>query len=895
MKYPLIDFREWISLFSSVNRRLTLSFGMVILLLMIVVLIIGGAYFKGVMDREARKLSTLLTQVLATSVSRVSFSGRYHSQLLLEDVQKGLLGIQTLSITDLEGRVVASSDNTLIGKMLRDKSGTGVSAVLTQRIPDQTRRITVDGEPIIEITLPYRGGFDDSVQGVIQAAISLQERESELKEGIVLITLAVGLLSLLGIFMVRRLSLHFGTPVQQLASDMAATLHAIPDLLFELDGDGRYLQVLTQKEELLADSRERLLGKTVHEVLPADASEIVYAALDEAKERGQSLGYQFSLKLPVGVFWFELSVARKDSSDGNAPRFIVLSRDITERKNQDDRLHLFANIYQASSEAIMITDHENRIIAINPALSALTGYSFEELEGKNPSIFASGQTSRDVYFEMWHALKDKGLWSGELWDRRKDGVVYPKWTIISVIHNSEGHISNYIATFTDVTERKAAEERIYHLAHHDTLTGLFNRFSLEERLGQAIQQARRKDEKLAVMFIDMDRFKVINDTLGHHVGDMLLIEVARRLQSSVRDSDIVARPGGDEFVVVLTSVDDVMDVAAIAGNIVERLGGLYTIGEQELRSTPSMGISLFPADGEDEDELMKNADAAMYHAKEQGRNNYQFFTAEMNAVAQERLALERDLRVALERKQFELYYQPKVETSDGRVSGVEALLRWHHPLRGFVPPDDFIPVAEDSALIDALGYWVLEEACRQLAAWRSQGLLLKMAVNLSPKQLHNHSFLGRLVEIMAEHHIVEGELELEITETAAMANAEFAIEQMKAIRAIGVELAIDDFGTGYSSLSYLKLFPIQTLKLDRAFVRDIEVDEDDATICMATIALAHNLGLKVVAEGVETVSQKAFLTSHHCDTLQGYLFSRPLPAETITAFLRDNHGKKLAV
>jgi EAL domain-containing protein (putative c-di-GMP-specific phosphodiesterase class I) len=311
----------------------------------------------------------------------------------------------------------------------------------------------------------------------------------------------------------------------------------------------------------------------------------------------------------------------------------------------------------------------------------------------------------------------------------------------------------------------------------------------------------------------------------------------------------------------------------------------------ELRSTPSIGISLFPADGQDEEELMKSADAAMYHAKEQGRNNYQFFTAQMNAVAQERLALERDLRVALEKRQFELYYQPKVDAISGMVTGVEALLRWHHSLRGIVSPDNFIQVAEDCALIDGIGSWVLEEACRQLSVWRSQGLELQMAVNLSPKQLHNHSFLARLVEIMARHKIVEGELELEITETAAMANAEFAIEQMKAMRAIGVELAIDDFGTGYSSLSYLKLFPIQTLKLDRAFVRDIEVDENDATICMATIALAHNLGLRVVAEGVETMAQKQFLSLHECDSLQGYLFSRPLPAEQITDFLHRHQNQ----
>jgi diguanylate cyclase (GGDEF)-like protein/PAS domain S-box-containing protein len=893
MKYPRIDFKEGISLFKSVNRRLTISFGVVILVLMTVVLIIGGTYFKGVMDREARQLSMLLTQVLATSVSRVSFSGRYHSQLLLEEVQRELPEIKYLSITDLDGRVVASSDKKINGTILRNEPGRNVSRVLAQHISSQTRRTHLDGEPVIEITLPYRGGFNNSVQGLIQVGISQQGRDSELKKGIVVITLSVMLLSLMGIFFVRRLSLYFGNPVQQLASDMAATLLAIPDLLFELDGEGRYLQVLTQEEKLLADSREQLIGRTVHEMLPEDAAAIVYAALKEAEEKGQSHGRQFSLHLPAGLVWFELSVARKSSGEGSPSRFIVLSRDITERKNKDVELNLFANIYQKSSEAIMITDHENKIVAINPAMSKLTGYTFDDLAGESPKILASGQTHNDIYFEMWQALKNNGLWHGELWDRRKDGVVYPKWTIISAIHDSGGHISNYIATFTDISERKAAEERIYHLAHHDTLTGLYNRFSLEEMLGQAILQARRKNEQLAVLFIDMDRFKAINDTLGHHVGDALLIEVAKRLQSSVRDCDIVARPGGDEFVVVITSIDDVMDVAAVAGKIVEHLGAIYTIGEQELRSTPSIGISVFPEDGQDEEALMKNADVAMYHAKGQGRNNYQFFTAKMNAAAQERLVLERDLRMAMDNNQFELYYQPKVEAIGGMISSVEALLRWHHPVRGFVPPDYFIPVAEECSLIDELGYWVLGEACRQISLWRVQGLPLRMAVNLSPKQLHNHSFITRLVEIMAEHHVVAGELELEITETAAMADAEYAIEQMHSIRAIGVELAIDDFGTGYSSLSYLKLFPIQTLKLDRAFVRDIEYDENDATICVATIALAHNLGLKVVAEGVETMAQKMFLMSHDCDTLQGYLFSRPLPAAEITSFLQQNNGKDL--
>lgn len=560
-------------------------------------------------------------------------------------------------------------------------------------------------------------------------------------------------------------------------------------------------------------------------------------------------------------------------------------QDISEQKRAEETINLYANVFRHSAEAILITDAENRIIAINPSLTELTGYTQQELVGKDPSILASGHTPEETYQKMWQSLEQQGSWQGELTDRRKNGEIYPKWATLSVVRDELGNVVNHIASFSDITERKVSEERIFRLAHHDTLTGLLNRFSLEERLGQAVAQAKRSGEQLAVMFIDMDRFKVINDTLGHHVGDGLLVEVGKRLTAAVRESDIVARLGGDEFIVVLTRMDDHQQVTQLAAKIVHSLSAPYRLLQHELRSSPSVGVAIFPDDGCDVDALMKNADTAMYHAKGQGRNNFQLFTSAMNEEAREGMTLERDLRLALEREEFALHYQPKIEADDGRISGVEALLRWHHPERGMVPPDIFIPIAEESNLITPLGSWVLNQACRQLEQWRNQGLSISMAVNLSPKQFNDPKLLEELRTLVERHAISPGELELEVTETAAMTNAEQAIESMKSIRALGIELAIDDFGTGYSSLAYLKSFPIQTLKLDRSFVRDIGEDENDTAISKATISLAHSLGLRVVAEGVETEQQKQFLIGHHCDMLQGYLFSRPLPADEVTQLL----------
>lgn len=555
-------------------------------------------------------------------------------------------------------------------------------------------------------------------------------------------------------------------------------------------------------------------------------------------------------------------------------------RDITERKQSEESLRLYANLFEQSSEAIMVTDAENRIIRINRALEEISGYSFAELEGKNPSILSSGQTPPETYVAMWAALRSVGHWQGELWDRRKDGSIYPKWTTLSVIRAPNGVVTHYIGLFNDITERKNAEDRIHHLAHHDKLTGLLNRHSLQDRLEQALATAQRTHIPLAVMFIDMDRFKLINDTLGHHVGDLLLIEVARRLSANVRRSDIVARLGGDEFVVVLTGIEAAYDAFPVGGKILDALGRPYEIEGNVLYSTPSIGLGLYPGDGNTVDELMKSADTAMYHAKVQGRNNIQFFTADMNAAAAERMELERDLRKALlEGGQLELHYQHQVLAHSGAVAGVEALVRWRHPQRGVVSPLKFIPIAEESGLIELLGHWVLEEACRQIAAWRAAGVSgLRMAVNLSAHQLRAESLVGQVREAIQRHGILSGELELEITESAAMQDPELAIRRLQELRDLGVMLAIDDFGTGYSSLAYLKLLPVHTLKIDRSFVKDIEADENDAAISASILALAHSLGLKVVAEGVETEAQCDFLRAHDCDYLQGYYFARPEPA-----------------
>jgi len=561
------------------------------------------------------------------------------------------------------------------------------------------------------------------------------------------------------------------------------------------------------------------------------------------------------------------------------------------RKNAEtaaEELRLYANAFDSSGDAMLISDHRNRIIKVNAAFVEQTGYRPEEVLGKDPRLLSSGSASKAVYEDMWRRLQEDSFWSGELLDRKKNGELYPKWASISVIRDQNGEVRFYIASYSDISERKENEARIDYLAHHDPLTGLINRYNLENRLDQALLSAHRDNKCVAVMFIDMDRFKTINDSLGHHIGDQLLIEVGRRLRRGVRESDIVARLGGDEFIVVLTRMGDEMGAAPIADKILRSLGQAYVFDGKEMHTSPSIGIAVYPRDGKDGPTLMKNADTAMYHVKDHGRNNIEYFTPAMNAIASERLELENDLHQALRNGELYLHYQPQVDARDGRCFGVEVLARWRHPRIGEISPLKFIPIAEESGLIEALGNWVLEEACRQLRAWRDEGIDgIRMAVNLSAQQLRSPQLATSVAAVLQRHGLQGGDLELEITESVAMENPERAIVQLQALRDIGVELAIDDFGTGYSSLAYLKRLPIQVLKLDRTFVRDIETDPSDAEISAATLALAHNLGLKVTAEGVETEAQRDYLVRHQCDFMQGFLFSRSLTASDASKFIRE--------
>ena len=564
-------------------------------------------------------------------------------------------------------------------------------------------------------------------------------------------------------------------------------------------------------------------------------------------------------------------------------------QDISERKQAEEHLRLLAMVFSNSNEAIIVTDADNRIVATNAAFTQLTGYRPDEVMGRNPRLLSAGNTPPEVFRDMWQALHRDGAWQGELWDRRKNGEAYPKWLSISLVRDEHGNIRNHIGSFIDISELKATQERIHHLAHHDTLTNLPNRFSLQEKLEQAVAFCKRNHLQLALMLIDLDRFKTINDTLGHHAGDELLVQVARRLVGAVRESDIVARLGGDEFIVALPGIGSPDDAAHLAAKIADEISLPYLIAGQEQRTTPSIGICLYPDDGRDIGDLLKNADVAMYHAKASGRGNFQFFTEDMNIATTRRLTIESDLRLAIARGEFVLHYQPQLDLRSGTIVGVEALIRWQHPSRGLIAPSEFIPVAEESGMITAIGDWVLREACRQLKLWQQRGIgHIRMSINLSSGQFLDQTLPARIQELLAENGLSAGLLDLEVTESMSMASPDESISVMNTLRRSGLTLSIDDFGTGYSSLAYLKLLPINTLKIDRSFVKDIEADPNDADICDVTVLLAHKLGLEVVAEGVETEAQLKFLRSIGCEKIQGYLISQPLPAAQAEQFIRHN-------
>ena len=549
-------------------------------------------------------------------------------------------------------------------------------------------------------------------------------------------------------------------------------------------------------------------------------------------------------------------------------------------------LRLYATVFTNASEGMLITDAHSRIIASNPAFSRITGYSPAEVVGRSPVLLNSGRQDSGFYRRMWSTLASRGKWQGELWNRRRDGSIYPEWLSITAVPGEGEATCNYIGIFSDITERKEAEARILHLAHHDPLTNLPNRALLNDRLSQSLLQARRDGRGAAVLLLDLDRFKTINDTLGHERGDSLLLEICARCRRVLRDTDTLARLSGDEFVIVLPDAATADLAADTARRILDAIALPCRLGEHELSITASIGIALFPRDGGDESTLLRNADAAMHRAKEAGRNAFEFYTEDMNTSSLGRLLLEHQLRGAAERGELLLHYQPKVSAADGHLGGFEALLRWQHPELGMVSPGQFIPLAEESGLIVPIGQWVLEEACRQQRAWLDAGFEVPpLAVNLSAHQLAQPDIVATVTAAIGRHHLAPGLIELELTETMLMRDVDRTIRTLVRLREMGVRLSIDDFGTGYSSLNYLRQFPVNALKIDRSFVGDIGSDGAEGKIAAAIVGMAHSLGLEAVAEGVETETQRAFLQMHGCHQLQGYLIARPAPAREIERFL----------
>jgi diguanylate cyclase (GGDEF)-like protein/PAS domain S-box-containing protein len=593
------------------------------------------------------------------------------------------------------------------------------------------------------------------------------------------------------------------------------------------------------------------------------------------------------------VFWASLQLSMMRDAAGMPSGIIGYLTDITERIEAQSDLRLHARIFEHSNEGILITDASEHIVSVNHAFTRITGFSAEEVMGKSPRMLHSGHHDEEFYVEMWRHIEDEGRWQGEIWDRRKGGELYPTWSSISAVKDSTGEVSHYFSIFTDISERKSSEERINHLAYYDALTGLPNRSLFYKLVDQALVEARRARQHGAILFIDLNRFKPINDTLGHNVGDRLLQQIGSRLRETVRSEDVVARLGGDEFVVALFEVAKRDHAGYVAQKLIGAFDLPFIIDNHELKLGAAIGISIYPQDGFETETLLRMADIAMYRAKQTGEDGYAFYSHEMNQKALDRLKLESDLRHAIERNELLLYYQPKVNIASGRIIGCEALVRWRHPEQGMVSPGVFIPVAEETGLVTQLSAWVLEAALSQARDWKAEGLeVTKIAVNLSARDF-SLSLPAQVMLALDKHGIGPEWLELEITESMLMHRTDSVIRMMDELARIGIALSLDDFGTGYSSLSYLKRFPIDTLKIDQSFVRGIPDDPNDCAIAGAIVGMAKRLGHNVIAEGVETTAQLLFIKSLGCDELQGYLFSPPVPGETFTAMLRE--GKTLEI
>ncbi len=663
------------------------------------------------------------------------------------------------------------------------------------------------------------------------------------------------------------------------------------DLVAFFDADCRYLAVNAEYSRYLGETEAKLIGRHASDVIGLDRYCDYLKYKDMVFTLKQSVVTTEWIEYPArGRRFIELSVYPYLNGE-EVTGFVVRGRDITEKNLQDARLRLSGKVLESITEGILVTDSEGIIHAVNPAFSNITGYSEAEAIGCKVNILKSGRHDDTFYQQLWATLLNVGHWRGEIWNRRKNGEVYPELLTINTITDDADQL-NYVAVFSDISSIKKTSEELEYLAHHNPLTGLPNRRLLQARLEHSLQNAKREGTGGAVIYIDLDNFKKINDSLGHDAGDKVLKTVAQRLMVGARQVDTVAHLSGDEFVTVLHKTKTVDDAITRANQIIESLQQPFKVEGYDLMVSGSLGIAEFDGSAETSMEsLLKNADAAMYKAKESGKNQYHVYSPELTEVAVEKVLMESHLRKALERGELFLNYQPQVELHSGRVVAVEALLRWEHPELGMVAPGKFIPLSEETGQIIPIGEWVLKTACQQLMAWRQQGLGVKrIAVNLSGKQIQLKDLHKQVEKVLYETGLPSGSLELEITESFVMQHPEQSIAVLQSIRNLGVELSIDDFGTGHSSLSYLKRLPISRLKIDQTFVHDIGTEMEGEAITRAVIAMGRSLNLQITAEGVETPEQHEYLEAHGCHEAQGYLFSRPLSAQDMRELLEANRN-----
>ncbi len=639
---------------------------------------------------------------------------------------------------------------------------------------------------------------------------------------------------------------------------------------------------------LLNRERSELIGYPLGRNLPAEDLPILqdmFSQRDPAVENTLRLRSHHE-GAPILHVLLKLQRVEKPIEDTGHWRAAI--SDITSLHQLTEELRIKSAAIENTLEGVLITRVDGTICFVNAAFEKTTGYSLQKVVGKNPNILHSGKHTSSFYQDMWQAITHNGHWRGEIWNRRANGEIYPEWMSISTVFDASKKPAYYVGVFSDITTEENMRQRLHKLAYYDGVTDLPNRHLFMDRLGQAIADARRNHRKLALLFIDLDRFKNINDTLGHSTGDLLLIEVSRRIAANLREVDTVARMGGDEFMILLSNITGDKDSLLIANKLLGAMADPFDLEGRQYHISASIGISHFPADGAEAEDIIRHADIAMYQAKAQGRNTYYRYTGAADEKQTAHLDLENDLRHAVRLNSLDLHYQLQKNLTDGRWSGVEALLRWHHPERGFIPPADFIPIAEETGLIVDIGYWVLRRACKQFLAWQRDGLDVgRISINLSPHQFLQSNLVERMREILDETGMSPHHLGVEITESAAMPNFLYSVRTLEALREMGVAIYIDDFGTGFSSLSHLRRLPIDILKIDRSFVADTPGQSDDVAIVRAIIAMARAMNIEIVAEGIEADEQLEFLRQEGCHAGQGYLLSRPVSAVEVTRLMRE--------